>query len=254
MPNTAHHSSSPGFVFLKHAHLASRAYPPPPGLASLTERPASVLSAHHRVAGAKGGYARGRGVWQDKRGLSSARKGTKQPARSATPAARSKVNNAFVRLQNHFSALAPLVQLPLWVKPIMKAEVQRMAEINDISPSAQGADLLEEMLRQKLHIQQAATLETALEKIINRAISRRDARLAHLLVRVAFASEQGRGLSSTILSRMPGMTTKLHDKILDDSAKAAKKKITHSSPQLEDIMKDLEALFAEQEEGRERER
>jgi hypothetical protein len=192
-------------------------------------------------------------VRQDKRGLSSARKGIKQPARIATPAARGKANNSLARTQNSLSAATPLVQLPLWVKPIVKAEVQRMAEMNGISPSAQGAALLEEMLRQKLHIQQAATLETALERIINRAITKRDARLAHLLVRVAFSSEQGRGLSSTILSRMPGMTTPLHDQILDSSAKAAKKKITHKSPQLEDILKDLEALFAEQE-GRERER
>jgi hypothetical protein len=188
-----------------------------------------------------------RGVWQDKRAKLPARKGIKQPARSATPSARDKVNNNLARTQNRLSAAAPLVQLPLWVKPIVKAEVQRIAEMNDISPSAQGADLLEEILRQKLHIQQAATLETALEKIINRAISRRDARLAHLLVRIAFASEQGRGLDSTILSRMPGMTPPLHDKILDDTAKAAKKKITHSSPQLEDILKDLEAMLSEQE-------
>ena len=128
-----------------------------------------------------------------------------------------------------------------------------MAEINGISPSAQGAALLEEILRQKLHIQQAATLETALEKIINRAISRRDARLAHLLVRMAFASEQGRGLASTILSRSPGMTDDMLNNILDRSAKAAKKKITHSSPQLEEIMKDLEEMLAEQE-GRDKNR
>jgi hypothetical protein len=192
-------------------------------------------------------------VRQDKRGFTSARKSTKQPARIPTPSARIALNNDSSRLQNALSANAPKVQLPLHVKPIVKAEVQRMAEINGISPSAQGADLLEEILRQKLHIQQAATLETALERIINRAISRRDARLAHLLVRIAISSEQGRGLDSTILSRMPGMTSTLLDEILDRTAKAAKKKITHSSPQLEDILKDLEALFAEQE-GRERER
>jgi hypothetical protein len=178
-----------------------------------------------------------------------ARKGIKQPARIATPSARIALNNHQPRSQNHFNPNAPLVQLPLWVKPIVKAEVQRTAEINGISPSAQGAALLEEMLRQKLHIQQAATLETVLEKIITRAISRRDARLAHLLVRIAFAAEQGRGLDSTILSRMPGMTPALHDKILDRSAKAAKKKITHSSPQLEDIMKELEEMLS-QKEGR----
>ena len=194
-----------------------------------------------------------RGVRQDKRAKLPARKGTKQPARTHTPSARIGLINGSARSQNQFSATAPLVQLPLWVKPIVKAEVQRMAEINGISPSAQGAALLEEILRQKLHIQQAATLETALEKIINRAISRRDARLAHLLVRMAFASEQGRGLASTILSRSPGMTDDMLNNILDRSAKAAKKKITHSSPQLEEIMKDLEEMLAEQE-GRDKNR
>jgi hypothetical protein len=194
-----------------------------------------------------------RGVRQDKRAKLPARKGTKQPARTHTPSARIGLINGSARSQNQFSATAPLVQLPLWVKPIVKAEVKRMAEINGISPSAQGAALLEEILRQKLHIQQAATLETALEKIINRAIRRRDARLAHLLVRMAFASEQGRGLASTILSRSPGMTDDMLNNILDRSAKAAKKKITHSSPQLEEIMKDLEEMLAEQE-GRDKNR
>ena len=189
-----------------------------------------------------------RGVRQDKRGLTSARKGIKQPARTRTPSARTEVNTSSSRVQNAFNANAPKVQLPLHVKPIVKAEVQRLAEINGISPSAQGADLLEEILRQKLHIQQAATLETALERIINRAISKRDARLAHLLVRIAFAVEQDRVIVTNILSRMPGMTPALRDKILDKAAEKAKAKITQQTPQLEDIMKDLEKLLSELEE------
>jgi hypothetical protein len=190
-----------------------------------------------------------RGVRQDKRAKLPARKGIKQPARIATPSARGRLNNPVARTQNHVIASAPLVQLPLWVKPIVKAEVQRVAEINGISPSAQGADLLEEILRQKLHIQQAATLETALEKILNRIIGKRDARLAHLLVRIAFATEQGRILDTNILSRMPGVTTTIRDKILDRSANAAKSKIKQSSPQLEDILKELEEMLS-QKEGR----
>jgi hypothetical protein len=190
-----------------------------------------------------------RGVWQDKRAKLPARKGTKQPARTHTPSARIGLINGSARSQNHFNRNAPLVQLPLWVKPIVKAEVQRIAEINGLSPSAQGAALLEEILRQKLHIQQAATLETALEKIITRIIGKRDARLAHLLVRIAFATEQGRILDTNILSRMPGVTTKLRDQILDRSANAAKDKITQSSPQLEDILKELEEMLS-QKEGR----
>jgi hypothetical protein len=189
-----------------------------------------------------------RGVRQDKRGLPSARKSIQQPARIATPSARVAVNITPARSQNHFSASAPKVQLPLHVKPIVKAEVQRMAEINGISPSAQGAALLEEILRQKLHIQQAATLETALEKILNRIISRRDARLAHLLVRIADTVEQDRIIDANILSRMPGVTTNIRDQILDRASKKAKSKIKQKSPQLADIMKDLEALLSQSEE------
>jgi hypothetical protein len=186
-----------------------------------------------------------RGVRQDKRGFTSARKSIKQPARIPTPGARTQLNNGLSRIQNAFSANAPLVQLPLWVKPIVKAEVQRMAEMNGISPSAQGAALLEEILRQQLHVQQAATLETVLEKIITRAISRRDARLAHLLVRIAFSAEQGRILDANILSRTPGVTTAQYNTLVARAENAAKSKITHSSPQLEEIVKELEALFAE---------
>jgi hypothetical protein len=93
-----------------------------------------------------------RGVRQDKRAKLPARKGTKQPAWFATPAARIAVSNSVARSQNPLSANAPLVQLTLWVKPIVKAEVKRLAEMNGINPSPQGAALLEEILRQKFHI------------------------------------------------------------------------------------------------------
>jgi hypothetical protein len=185
------------------------------------------------------------GVRQDKRGLPSARKSIQQPARIHTPAARTQLNTVSSRVQNAFSANAPKVQLPLHVKPIVKAEVQRMAEINGISPSAQGAALLEEILRQKLHVQQAATLETALEKILNRIISRRDARLAHLLVRIADTVEQDRIIDANILSRMPGVTTNIRDQILDRAADKAKSKIKEKSPQLADIVKELETLLSQ---------
>jgi hypothetical protein len=136
----------------------------------------------------------------------------------------------------------------LHVDPLLKAEVKRQAEIEGLSASATGTALLEWALRQKLHLQQAATLETALETIITRVIGKRDARLAHLLVRNAYASEQGRILDANILSRMPGVTPELLEQILDRSVKAAKAKITQSSPQLEEMLKELEELLTDKEE------
>jgi hypothetical protein len=249
MPITAHHSSSEGFVFFKHSLLASRAYPSQPRLASLPERPAALAAAHHRVAGAKGGHARVRGVGQDKIALARDRTGITQPAsRQQTPRSQ-EVNSRNIRSHRRHTFNYRTATLTLHPNPILKAEIKRQAEIGGLSISAAGTALLEWAIRQKLHLQQAATLESAFESIITRSIGKRDARLAHLLVRIAFSAEQGRSLDSTILSRMPGMTPARLDQILDRSAQTAKSKITHNSPQLEDILKDLEEMLS-QKEGR----
>ena len=71
--------------------------------------------------------------------------------------------------------------------------------------------------------------------------------LPTFLVRIAFSSEQGRSLDSTILSRLPGMTPDTLEEILDRSAKAAKAKITQTSPQLEDILQELGEMLTKQE-------
>ena len=194
-----------------------------------------------------------RGVRQDKVALTRDRKGTKQPASVQHGIRSEQSGTSLSRSQTHPARNRAKVPFTLHVDPIIKAEVKRQAEINGLSASAEASALLEEMLRQKLHLQQAATLETTLEKMLNRIIGKRDARLAHLLVRIAFATEQGRILDTNILSRMPGVTPALRDQLLDRSAQAAKSKITHSSPQLEDILKELEEMLAQQE-GREEHR
>jgi hypothetical protein len=64
-------------------------------------------------------------------------------------------------------------------------------------------------------------------------------RLALLLVRVAFASEQTRSLVTNILKRQPGLSSEALDDILDRSAEAAKSKITKKTPQLEELIAEV---------------
>ena len=64
-------------------------------------------------------------------------------------------------------------------------------------------------------------------------------RLALLLVRVAFASEQTRSLVTNILKRQPGLSSEALDDILDRSAEAAKGKITKKTPQLEKVIAEV---------------
>ncbi len=187
------------------------------------------------------------GGWQDKVALSRDREASGQPASRQHPSRSAQGNGISPRGHSRRSRARRTEPFTLHVSSLLKAEVKRQAEMDGLSASATGAALLEWAIRQKLHLQQAATLETALETILNRIIGRRDARLAHLLVRIAFSSEQGRSLDSTILSRLPGMTPDMLEDILDRSAQAAKAKITQTSPQLEDILQELGEMLTDKE-------
>ena len=61
------------------------------------------------------------------------------------------------------------VPFTLHIDPILKADIQRQAKLNGNSPSAEGAALLEAKAREELHKQQAATLDTTLERFLVQA-------------------------------------------------------------------------------------
>jgi len=140
------------------------------------------------------------------------------------------------------------VPMQLWVNPIVKAEVQRQAELTGLSVSATGAALLEEMLRQKLHVQQAATLETVLEKIIAKSNRSLATRLSWLLVRIAFDTGQTRVLATNTLGMQAGMTEDSLKEILATADKRTKANLTRRTPQLTQLMEAVEKWLLEGEE------
>jgi hypothetical protein len=139
------------------------------------------------------------------------------------------------------------VQVVSWVRPVVKAELQRIADAEGLSVSSVSAAFLEQALQQNLHTQHAALLDPIIEKAIRKHMRSYSTRLAVLLVRVAFASEQTRSLVTNILGRQPGVTTTILNQILDGSSKAAKGKITYKTPQLESIIAEVEQWFTQRE-------
>jgi hypothetical protein len=129
----------------------------------------------------------------------------------------------------------------------VKAEVQRQAELTGLSVSATGAALLEEILRQKLHVQQAATLETVLEKIIAKANRSLATRLSWLLVRIAFDTGQTRVLATNTLGMQEGITEENLKEILATADKRTKANLTRKTPQLTDLMEAVEKWLLEGE-------
>ena len=151
------------------------------------------------------------------------------------------------RSQNRPTPKRQTVHLTLWVKPVVKAELKRIAEVEGLSVSSTGAAFLEEAIRQKLHVQHAVLLQPIIEQAIRRQMRTISTRLAYLLVRVAYDGGQTRQLVTNILSRQPGMTPGVLNQILDSSNNAAKRNVLRRTPQIATLIAEVEKWLSEEE-------
>ena len=109
-------------------------------------------------------------------------------------------------------------------------------------------DLLKEILRQKFHQQQAATLPTIIEKAVAKSNRSLATRLVSLLVRIAFATGQTRVLATNILGMQDGMTKESLNEILATADKRTKANLTRKTPQITELIKTVEKWLLEGEE------
>lgn len=140
-----------------------------------------------------------RGLRQDKGALGRARTASRQPAPRERRMRSHQLNNNTSRSQKKPTPKRKTVHLTLWVKPIVKAELQRKAESEGLSVSATGAAFLEKALQQHVDMQYSALLQPIIREAIVKQMRSISTRLAFLLVRVAFATEQTRSLATNIL-------------------------------------------------------
>jgi hypothetical protein len=192
-------------------------------------------------------------VRQDKRAFSRARTASVQPARSDIPMRAQTLTTKTHRTQNPIVDKRRTVQLVLWISPIEKAEVERRAERESeqvgrrISLSSVGAALFRRGLQTDLDMQYGALLTPVFENVLKRYMSARDNRLASLLVRACIAIEQTRSISVNTLGRQPKVTPGVLNEILDRSLEDAKKKITNRSPELKELIKELNSWIVDEE-------
>ena len=139
------------------------------------------------------------------------------------------------------------VQVAGWIPAPLKTELERLAREEKLSLSRIVGTLLAEGVRQKLHVQHAVLLQPIIETTLRREMRSYSHRLALLLVRTSYASEQLRGLVTNILARQPGVTQPVLQEILDGSSNAAKRNLTRKTPQLETIIEEFAAWMQEEE-------
>ncbi len=185
------------------------------------------------------------GVRQDKRAFLRARTASRQPASIKNDMRAQAIATKNIRSRNRNEQKRQTVQLTLWVKPIVKTELEQIAEQEGLSISATGGAFLEKALQEHIDMQYGALLEPVIKKCIAKEIQGMSTRLAWLLVRVAFDVGQIRGLSTNILGRQPGMNQDILTTILKESSKAAKMNITRRTPQLTELMEVLNKWLSE---------
>jgi hypothetical protein len=193
----------------------------------------NIFSLQSNGAAGKRGDA---SVRQDKARIASARTASGQPAvvKHAVRAKPLRPNGT--RSTNGNSAKTTRVHLDLWVSPIVKAELQRIAQQEGLSMSATGAALLEAAIRQKLNVQHGVLLQPIIKTAIHEAMQGISNRLAFLLARSAFSSEQTRSLAANILGRQSGMTEETLKTILAMTKRTAKGNLTRRNPELEELI------------------
>ena len=141
------------------------------------------------------------------------------------------------------------MQVAAWVKPEIKAELQRIAKQDGLSLSQTCASLLAEAIRQKLHVQHAVLLQPIIEQAIRKELRSIRSRLALLLARSAYESGQTKRLVVQLLKRN-GVNQVMLKAMLEDASRGARTSLLRKTPQLETVLADVAAWLAEEDAGR----
>src|SRR5918999_5020657 len=175
-------------------------------------------------------------VRQDKGGISSAPIGTAQPAPHDIPNRPHPLNSRTARSKNNPDPKRRTVHLTLHVDPIVKRELQRLAEQEGLTVSRTGAAFLKQALQHNVDMHYSALLEPIIKSAIRKETQGISNRLAFLLARTAFSSEQTRTIAANILGRQSGITEEEVKNILAMTKRAAQGNLTRRNPELEELI------------------
>jgi hypothetical protein len=186
------------------------------------------------------------GVRQDKPHPPRARTASTQPAPLKKVMRSHEMNSNPSRSQNRPIPKRKTVHLTLWVKPVVKAELQRAADREGLSVSRAGGAYLERALQANIDMQYGALLDTIIDKSLGKHMRAYSTRLAVLLVRSLFTAEQTRSYAYNILGRQPGMTDAELNDIKNGAHNTARANITRITPQLKTLIEAVTKWLVEE--------
>jgi len=137
------------------------------------------------------------------------------------------------------------VNFTIWVKPSVKEAYEHIASTEGVTLSQAGAAALEEWLARRSHIQHRGIFQPMIEHAIAKEMRAYSSRIALLLVRSLFTSEQTRAIAYNILRKQPGLTDEKLDDIMDGSKSTAKRNIAQVAPELTPLVREIETWLTQ---------
>jgi hypothetical protein len=207
----------------------------------------NLFSSQSNGGGAEAGGRFGR---QDKGRISSAPTGTPQPAPHENPMRPHPVSNGATRSKNSPKPKRQTVHLTIWVDPIVKGELQRIAKAEGLTVSKTGAAFLKQALQNNVNMQYSTLLTPIIETAIDKRMRARDSRQAWLLTRNVFASEHTRNLVTNILGiicRQQKMSEENLKTIIAMTKQTAKGNLTRKNPELEELIEAVKKWLDEEQ-------
>lgn len=133
-----------------------------------------------------------------------------------------------------------LVHTTLWLHPDSRAELERIAKREGLSLSSIGAEVVDEWVRHNIHKQYSTLIQPILRQIIREEIQVSDNRKVFFLMRIAYTTEQARiiiiNLAKLLITTLLRLPLEKFEKLIDDSDKMARRKITEKSPQMKALL------------------
>ena len=159
-----------------------------------------------------------------------------------------------------------LIHTTIHLHPLVRAELERIAEQESLSVSKVGAEALAEWIRWKIHQQQEGLLYPIIRQIIREELRAFSNRIVFFLMRIAFSAEQGRILTTNVLKRVlnilwiirPPMTSTAEEKqdfnaifnsLVADSNLLAQRNIITKTTQMKRLLEEWEASYRDERGG-----
>jgi hypothetical protein len=186
-------------------------------------------------------------VWQDKDALLGVRAERTRPVMFEDTRRTPQMSTNTPRSQT-VAKKHRLVQIAFWTEEPIREQILYLAKSAGLSISQTTGALVKEILRERFHKQQAATLPELIERAVAKANRTLAKRLVSILIRIAFDTGQTRVIATNLLGRTPGMTEGNIKGILEMADKHTKTNLTRKTPQLTEAIEAIEKWLLETEE------